>query len=82
MRRTVIRSATIASAVLAAALLSAGPAAAARGNPGLPADAAIGAASGKSAVVCGPDHPGRHTGQGGTSPIVERRNVGGTCFVG
>ncbi|TFV91540.1 hypothetical protein E4P40_05800 [Blastococcus sp. CT_GayMR20] len=84
MRRTLVRSAIVGSAVLAAAVVSAGPAAAARGNPGVPAGAALEAADARSVVTfCLNDstseHPGEHAGWDEDSPVVERRNVGGIC---
>jgi hypothetical protein len=77
MRRTVTVLATAAFLTLGGAVL-AGPAAAAPGEPGLPAQAALGAASGKSVLVCGGGHPGQHKGWS-NQPSTERRNVGGTC---
>jgi hypothetical protein len=83
MPRTLVRTATVASAVLAAAVISAGPAAAARGNPGVPAGVALEFANARSVVsYCVNDpgqHPGVHAGWDEDSPVVERRNVGGIC---
>ena len=80
MRRTLTALAATAALTLGGGLVLAGPAAAAPGEPGLPAQAALGVVSGKSVLICGGGHPGRHSGWARENPSTERRNVGGTCM--
>jgi hypothetical protein len=84
MRHTLLRLAVVAALTVGSAAATVGTAAAKPG--GVPADAAITHANGKSVLsYCGTDadaHPGQHNGWDKQAAGGERRrNVGGACPV-